>query len=178
MRNEIPLPERFDLTLQKMLNVLQALCLNGAPEGFGDDDGGRVFNPRRNRAEHMSDPLAIGACLFDKASVRPSGLTEESIWLFGEKAAKAFSERDPVPELSSRAFSDGGLYIMSSDGAHRGQMLVYAGPHGIGHGGHGHADAQPAPCLTTTLADRSRYVYIFLSMRKSISVPRPITRCA
>ena len=164
MRNGISLPERFDLTLQKMLNVLQALCLNGAPEGFGDDDGGRVFNPRRNRAEHMSDPLALGACLFDQASVRPSALTEESIWLFGQRAAKAFSERDPAPELSSRAFSDGGLYIISSDGANRGQMLVDAGPHGIGHGGHGHADALSLRLSLNGqrwLIDPGAYVYIF-----------------
>jgi hypothetical protein len=68
-----------------MLRVVSVLCRNGDSQGFGDDDGGRLFNPRRNRGRHMSDPLALGACLFSNAQLDPP-LTEESIWIFGEKA--------------------------------------------------------------------------------------------
>ena len=48
-----------------MLNVVEALAQAGPAEGFGDDDGGRLFNPRRNRTEHMTDPLALGALIYD-----------------------------------------------------------------------------------------------------------------
>ena len=143
-RNGVHFPVEFDRTLRKMLEVLRVLCRNGAPDGFGDDDGGRVFNPRRNQAEHMSDPLALGACLFEDAPLPDSALlTEEAIWLLGEKAVEVGANvvNKPAPQLSSCAFDEGGLYVIASDGAHRAQMLVDAGPHGIGHGGHGHADA-------------------------------------
>lgn len=62
-RNGVDIPADFDAVIGKMLDVVEALSQAGPPEGFGDDDGGRVFNSRRNRTEHMSDPLALGAVL-------------------------------------------------------------------------------------------------------------------
>ena len=53
-----------------MLDVVAALAQAGPAEGFGDDDGGRVWNPRRNRTEHMTDPLALGAMMYRKAISR------------------------------------------------------------------------------------------------------------
>ena len=50
------IPAAYDEVLAKMLNVVAALAQTGPAEGFGDDDGGRVFNPRRNQTEHMTDP--------------------------------------------------------------------------------------------------------------------------
>jgi hypothetical protein len=64
--NNVEIPLAFDSTLQKMLGVLEALAQTGPPEGFGDDDGGRLFNPRRNRTEQMTDPLALGALLYSR----------------------------------------------------------------------------------------------------------------
>jgi hypothetical protein len=46
-----------------MLDVVAALAQAGPAEGFGDDDGGRLWNPRRNRTEQMTDPLALGAVI-------------------------------------------------------------------------------------------------------------------
>src|ERR1700686_2394133 len=86
-RNGMEIPSGFDPVIRKMLAVIQALAQTALLDGFGDDDGGRVFNPRRNRAEHMADPLAIGAALFHDESLRVgAALTEETIWLFGEQA--------------------------------------------------------------------------------------------
>jgi hypothetical protein len=82
----INIPEQFDNVLKKMLDVVQALSASGPPEGFGDDDGGRLFNPRRNRVEHMTDPLALGAITYDCEQYAAASLTEEAIWLFGDKA--------------------------------------------------------------------------------------------
>ncbi len=168
-RSGIAVPESFDAILGRMLEVVRVLCGNGAPEGFGDDDGGRVFNPRRNRAENMSDPLALGAALLAKDLLRPSAtLTEEAVWMFGERAVESChagsSSQDAVPEpLSAAAFADGGLYVMASSGEDPAQMLIDAGPQGQGRSGHGHADALSVRLWTKKrrwLIDPGSYVYV------------------
>jgi len=55
-RNGFEIPPAYDAVLQRMLDVVAALAQAGPAEGFGDDDGGRLWNPRRNRTEHMTDP--------------------------------------------------------------------------------------------------------------------------
>jgi hypothetical protein len=158
-RNGLELPESFDAVLKKMLDVVHVLSRNSAPAAFGDDDGGRVFNARRNRVEHLSDPLALGAALFGS---RARGLTEESVWLFGQEAVNETRER-PQQTFTSVAFEDGGLYVIASSGSGDGQMLVDAGPHGIGHGGHGHADALSVRLSIDArqwLLDPGSFVYI------------------
>jgi heparinase II/III-like protein len=142
-RNGMEIPSEFGLVIRKMLGIIQALAQAGPPDGFGDDDGGRVFNPRRNRAEHMTDPLAIGAALFHDDNRRARAtLTEEAIWLFGKEAlAWTAQESDSHPAPKSQSFRDGGLYIVVSSEPFPQQMVIDAGPHGNGSGGHGHADA-------------------------------------
>lgn len=142
-RNGMEIPSEFDLVIGKMLAVVQAIAQTSPPDGFGDDDGGRVFDPRRNRAEHMTDPLAIGATLFRDDSVRASGtLTEEAIWLFGEEAlAWTTQMSDSPPAPKSQSFRDGGLYIAASSEPFPQQLVIDAGPQGNGSSGHGHADA-------------------------------------
>jgi hypothetical protein len=139
--NRLRLPDSFDSSLRKMLHVVDVLCREGPAQCFGDDDGGRLFNPRRNQAEHMSDPLVLGACLFEDVTLNSAALTEESIWIFGAQAVNIFRGDPPDEKPKSCAFEDGGLYVIASDGPVRSQMLIDAGPHGTGHGGHGHADA-------------------------------------
>jgi hypothetical protein len=161
-RNDIAVPEAFDRVLEKMLDVVRLLSRNGPPEGFGDDDGGRVFNPQRNHAEHMADPLALGAALYGSDPLRQSrALTEEAIWLFGENALRTGGEH--IATLSSEAFQEGGLYLIASPGKSTTQMLVDAGPHGIGNGGHGHADALSVRLSINRrrwLVDAGSHVYI------------------
>src|SRR2546430_7994458 len=48
-------PAHYDEVLKKMLVVVKTLAQSGPPLGFGDDDGGRLFNPRRNRGQHRSE---------------------------------------------------------------------------------------------------------------------------
>jgi hypothetical protein len=142
-RNGMEIPSEFDLVLKKMLAVLQAVAQVGPPDGFGDDDGGRVFDPNRNRAEHMTDPLSIGAVLFHDENLRAGAtLTEEAMWLFGEDAlAWATQISDSPHTLKSQSFRDGGLYIATSSEPFPQQMVIDAGPQGPGSSGHGHADA-------------------------------------
>jgi hypothetical protein len=145
-----------------MLEVVRLLARNGHPEGFGDDDGGRVFNPRRNRAEHMGDPLAVGAALLGNDSLKHSAtVTEEAIWMFGERATDP--KHGLSAALSSVAFTNGGLYVMASGGGSPAQMLIDAGPQGNGNSGHGHADALSLRLWTKArswLVDPGSYVYI------------------
>lgn len=147
-RNGVEIPQEFDASLERMLQVLRSLAQAGPPEAFGDDDGGRVFNPRRNRTEHLSDPLALGAILYGQKD--SAVLTEESIWLFGEAAVNGLARSGEQAEqgdqiereqqLASAAFPDGGLYVMA-DAASHAQIVIDAGPQGTGRCGHGHADA-------------------------------------
>jgi hypothetical protein len=141
--NHFEVPDALDKTICKMLRVLAALSQAGPPESFGDDDGGRVFNPRRNRTEHLTDPLATGAVLFPDIAPRQStGLTEESIWLFGERAVSVLTHAEDLRQpLSSVSFRDSGVYVMASRERYAQRMVIDAGPQGTGRSGHGHADA-------------------------------------
>jgi hypothetical protein len=140
-RNGLQVPPEYDSTLGKMLDVVQALAQAGPPEGFGDDDGGRVFNPRRNRTEHMIDPLAIGTLLYGRGDLASARLTEEAIWLFGQPAVTALARPNTSAGAHPAAFPDGGLHILADSEPHSFEMVVDAGPQGVGRCGHGHADA-------------------------------------
>lgn len=139
-RNQVRIPPELDRTLLAMLEFLAALSSAGPPPRFGDDDGGRVFNPRRNLAEHLPDPLSTGAVLFGRADFKAAAKTlrEETLWLLGSAAAEKF---DRMPEISaashSRAFPETGTYVLASPGL---RLVMDAGPLGFGRGGHGHAD--------------------------------------
>ncbi len=135
------IPEPFENVLKKMLDVVQALSELGPCEGFGDDDGGRVFNPRRNQVECMTDPLAIGAILYDCGKYARARLTEEAIWLFGGKAIQFFDKPHSPVASTSNAFEAGGLYLINDEQPCRQQLMIDAGPQGTGQSGHGHADA-------------------------------------
>jgi hypothetical protein len=129
--NGITVPERYNVGLEAMLDALAGISQAGLPPRLGDDDGGRLFNPRRNRSRHMTDPLATGAVLFNRQAWNP-GLVEETVWLVGPRALP--SNR---PACRSRAFSASGIHVMAANGW---QLTIDAGPLGWGNGGHGHAD--------------------------------------
>lgn len=141
--NGIHIPPEFDSTLGRMLDVVNTLAQAGPIEGFGDDDGGRVFDPHRNGCEHMTDPLAAGAVLFPSQTYSSAArLTEESIWLFGERAAEILNSTAVVSNKpESKCFPFGGVYAVASVNSQRQLMMIDAGPQGIGRSGHGHADA-------------------------------------
>ena len=141
-RNKIDIPANFDEVLKKMLVVIKTLSQSGPPLGFGDDDGGRLFNPRRNRGKHMTDPLAMGATLFHDEQLRAAAtLTEEAIWLFGEHATAFFSGASASVRACSQSFPKGGLYISADSGNLPQEIVIDAGPLGAMRAGHGHADA-------------------------------------
>jgi hypothetical protein len=143
-RNGMKIPAAYDAVLGRMLDVVETLAQAGPAEGFGDDDGGRLWNPRRNRTENMIDPLAIGALTYSK-QFSAARLTEEAIWLFGQPAVDELrnsgSSAQTGAGMGSRAFPAGGLYVLADSELVPQAMVVDAGPHGEGRSGHGHADA-------------------------------------
>ncbi len=142
--NGIPIPGGFDQTLERMLEVLRALSQAGVPPRFGDDDGGRLFNPRRNHTEHLLDPLATGAVVFGRADFKAAarGLREETLWLLGPQGVAQF-EQLPASKSSraSMRLEDSGIYVMASSEPVPQQLVIDAGPQGALTAGHGHADA-------------------------------------
>lgn len=141
-RNLIEIPESFDAILGRMLDVVRAVSQAGPPSSFGDDDGGRVFDPRRNRSEHLTDPLAIGGVLFDRDDLKlRTSLTEEALWLFGQRAVSSFMQNPTREALRPISFEAGGIYVMADSERCAQQMVIDAGPMGAGRSGHGHADA-------------------------------------
>ena len=162
-KNKMAIPANLDGVLEKMLDVVEALSQAGPPEGFGDDDGGRMFSPHRNQTEHMTDPLAIGAGLYGRERVQAAAeLTEEAIWLLGHEATRSVKEPSRR-SIRSRAFGAGGVYVMGGASPCPHQIVVDAGPQGTGRSGHGHADAlsiRMAVGGRRFLADPGTSVYI------------------
>jgi hypothetical protein len=143
-RNSMEIPADYDAILGRMLDVVAALSQAGVAEGFGDDDGGRLWNPRRNRTEHMTDPLAIGAAVFQR-EYAGARLTEEAVWLFGDAIVARLgpdgTQSTVVGPTRSLAFPDGGIYVLGEAEPCPQVMMIDAGPQGVGRCGHGHADA-------------------------------------
>jgi hypothetical protein len=141
MANDTPMPPGFDARLEKMLEALRLMTRVGTGPRLGDDDGGRLFDPRRNRAEHFSDPLATGAVLFGRGDFKAQAgaLREETLWLLGGQGAEEF-DRLPGkdPDMNSTALPAAGLYFITTPGQ---QLVIDAGPQGAATAGHGHADA-------------------------------------
>jgi len=140
----IPVPDAFDRTIEKMLDVIGAFGTMGRLPQFGDDDGGRVFDPTRNRSEHLLDPLATGAVLFGRSDFKKAAdhIREETVWLLGAPGVRRFHElHGQTPTLKSFALQSSGFYVMCGSNPVPYQLVIDAGPHGTGLAGHGHGDA-------------------------------------
>jgi hypothetical protein len=163
--NGIPIPAAFDRTIQEMLEAICCLSRSGLLPRLGDDDGGRVFDPRRNRLEHMLDPLALGAAVFNRNDFKAAAadITEETIWLSDVEAARRFeglrsARRPPI----SFALDPSGIHVMASSTPVAQQFVVDAGPSVPGRQGHRHADAlsvQAAINGRPVLIDPGTFVY-------------------
>jgi len=142
--NDVSIPAAFDGTLQRMLEALMHISQTGIAPRFGDDDGGRLFEPRRNRHEHMLDPLATGATLFQREDFASAagGLREETLWLLGRQAIELLEAPSPTSRsLHSLSLPAGGLYVLANFSPAPAQLVIDAGPQGYGTAGHSHADA-------------------------------------
>jgi len=163
--NNIPVPASLESTLGNMLTALCLLSRAGPPPRFGDDDGGRLFDPSRNRNDDLLDPLATGAILFERGDYKfaASDLREETIWLLGVEGAQRWDHLDSTrPSMDSAALSSAGLYLLSAPQPPT-QLVLHAGPQGTQSGGHSHSDALSV-CLQSNgrslLQDPGTYQYV------------------
>lgn len=131
----------LDAVIQRMTDALAAISQAGITPRFGDDDGGRLFDPARNRTPYLLDPVATAAVLYSNAQwkARSRSLPEEAVWLLGADVSKrweALATREAPPQTV--LFRESGYVCMAQGSA---VAVVDVGPHGFGNGGHGHADA-------------------------------------
>jgi hypothetical protein len=165
-KSDTPPPAEYAATVERMGSALALLSQTGITASFGDDDGGRVLDGQRNRAENLTEPLATAAVVFGRGDFKylARGLSEELIWLLGAEGVEQFEALKPDrPQLSSTALEASGLYLMASAEPVPQQLLLDAGPHGAGAAGHGHADALSAQILydgRVLLQDRGTLAYV------------------
>jgi len=146
--NAVPIPSAFDQTIERMLGALRDLSQAGFPPRFGDDDGGRLFDPRRNLAEHLIDPLATGAVLYHRPDLKAdlkaaaSVLPEETLWLLGPEGAAEFEQLQGArPAPTSVRLAASGIHVMAASAPVPQRLVIDGGTQGSGKSGHGHADA-------------------------------------
>ena len=141
--NELVIPAEFETTAEKMINALLLLGRAGAPPLLGDDDGGRLFDPRRNRSRHLLDPLATGAVLFHRGDFKAAAgeLREETIWLLGEQGVVEWDRlQTQQPSMASVRLQFAGLHLLVTSNP-TSQLVINASPQGVRGSGHRHADA-------------------------------------
>jgi len=161
-RNGISIPESLEGTIESMMDYLAALACAGPLPCFGDDDGGRWFDPRRNRAVHLVDPLAAGAAQYLRADWKAvaGGLSEETIWLLGQSGVNRYDALPEIqPQWTSRAFPARGPHLMASPKL---CLAIQTGPFGTGYCGHSHADALSLTVAVDGhqwLTDRGTFTY-------------------
>ena len=139
-----------DAAMRERIERLDEFLVHAAhPDGtvplVGDDDGGRLLRLDGLPTRDARPTLTTGAALLGRGDMRLRGedAVEECLWLLGKTAASALATTRPTaPSETSRAFRDGGFYVMR-DGWERGGtwVLVDGGPHGWLNCGHAHADA-------------------------------------
>lgn len=142
--NRDELPADLRQQVERMADWLWQLSAGGLPPRFGDDDGGRLFDGARNRAEHLLDPLSTAAVLFRRPEYKLAcgALREETHWLLGPDAGKRFDALPATTERSGSTRHDGsGFHLLAGAGATPSAVTLDCGPLGALSGGHGHADA-------------------------------------
>jgi len=163
--NGLAVPSEFEKTLEKMLDALLLLGRAGAPPHLGDDDGGRLFDPRRNRDEQLLDSLSSGAVLFHRGDFKAAAgaLREETIWLLGEPGVAEWDRlQSQQTNVASASLQSAGLYLLTTRNPIS-QLVIAASPHASQSGGHAHADALSV-CLQSQghalLVDPGTFEYV------------------
>jgi len=137
-----PMPASFWRRLERMHDFV---CAYVKPDGqaplIGDADDGRFEKLGQQAITDHRYLLSTGAALFNRADFKKASqrFWEESFWLLGPRGLDAYQRIDACPSArGSRAFADGGFYILRGESAY---VIVDCGEVGLkGLGGHGHND--------------------------------------
>lgn len=134
--------ERLNLALDHLMYIARPDC---ATTIYGDDDGGRLLKLNNRAANDFRDTLAIGAEMFERGDWKfVAGETPiETLWLLGLDGLENYDRLKAVePVDESRAFSEGGYFVMRDGWSHRSSYtLIDGGPHGSLNCGHAHSDS-------------------------------------
>jgi uncharacterized heparinase superfamily protein len=126
----------FAERLVKMGEVTRHMCRpDGTTPNWGDADDARALPfGAQPLGDHRYLPDLIDLTLGRRDTMMaPQGPDQEVLWVFGDRP------RAKAQRLGSRAFADGGLFVMRDDRTH---VTIDCGPVGLGGlGGHGHNDA-------------------------------------
>jgi len=141
-RNGQPFTPDWQARLERMLEFVDAYVKpDGSTPLVGDADDGRIQKLGTQPINDHRYLLSSGAALFGRPDFKQSAgeFGDESFWLLGPSGATAFDAIErAAPPPRSRAFPDGGFYVLRSDRAH---VFVDCGEVGMhGRGGHGHND--------------------------------------
>jgi hypothetical protein len=157
---------------EKLSALLDFLVYVTRPDGttpfIGDDDGGRFVPLDDRAADDFRATLAVGAVAFSRGDYKhvAGEAVESLLWLLGVEGLRDYDALAAhEPPAASRAFTDGGYYVMR-DGWTRDSnfMLIDGGVHGAPalNYAHDHADALSfdlAASGRTLLVDPGTYTY-------------------
>src|SRR5262249_51693008 len=101
---------------------------DGTTPFFGDDDGGRFIPLDEREANDFRAALSTGAAVLSRPDYKYGAgeLAEETLWLLGEEGRQAFERLNACPPAeNSRAFADGGYYVMRDDWTPTSNYLLF-----------------------------------------------------
>lgn len=141
-RNGEELPAPFWKRLERMVEFVLAYTKpDGRAPLIGDADDGRIQKLGLQPVSDHRYLLSTGAVLFGRGDFKAGAgrFWEESFWLLGPSALPSFEKIEaPAAEPASRAFPEGGFYVLRGEKSH---VVVDCGEVGFrGLGGHGHND--------------------------------------
>jgi len=161
------IPPRVSDRLAALLDYLMWITRpDGTSPYIGDDDGGKLIRVEACAPNDWRAVLSNGAVMFGRGDYKyvASKCAVETCRLFGSGAKERFDRIwAKPPDVTSRAFADGGFFVMRSGWANDSNyLLVDCGPHGAMNCGHAHADAlaiEVAALGTTVLIDPGTCTY-------------------
>jgi len=163
--NGIELPDSFIKKLEKMFDfVLYVLKPNGRMPQVGDNDNGRLHILWKRDILDMTYLLTFATLFFDdpQYKIEEFGFAPEALWVLGPVAHQLWHKLPvrSVEEFESKAFPDGGIYVMRHKKDH---MVISCGPNGQnGNGGHAHNDKLSFELCVDgedVIVDSGTYVY-------------------
>lgn len=154
----------------KLQSLVDFLMFATRPDGttplVGDDDGGRCLPHGGGECDDFRALLSTNAVLFERVDYKfvAGRFAEETLWLLGAAGARKYENLiAETPAENSRAFADGGYFIMRDGWSETDNfLLIDCGELGALSGGHGHSDALAVDVAVggrTTLVDAGTYTY-------------------
>lgn len=164
LKNGRPIPEYYK---DRLINMARFTVSYSRQDGsvplWGDADDGRALPFGNQNINDHRYLIGIVGMAWDVQDLKQfaSGSLSEAFWLLGPGAADTLNPTDRTIQFpTSRAFPEGGFYIMQNERDH---LFIDCGPLGLGgRGGHGHNDLLSFEAVLDDvhlISDCGAYVY-------------------